>query len=76
MPLKPTITINTLTMVDNLRTAGIPEDQIIIVCDVIQNMIESRNKEFMRNLERRLVIKLGTMIVLTLFIVAAIVKFL
>jgi len=74
-----TITFDTHKFIRRLREAGIPEGQAEAIAEAFRDAhleAEIATKSDLRELEYRLIIKLGTMIVVAIGIVATLVKLL
>ena len=80
-----TITFDTLKFANTLKAAGVPpaqaEAEAVALSEVLEvNLKDLVSKEYMhhemRDLEQRLIIKLGTLMALSIGIVAALVKLL
>jgi hypothetical protein len=72
-----TITFDTDRLVEDLKASGIPHDQArAIVRGIVDAQTELANKQDLIQLEQRLTIKLGSMMVVAIGIVAVLVKLL
>ena len=75
----PSITFDTHKFIRRLREAGISEEQAEAIAEAFREAnlgAEIATKTDLRELEYRLIIKLGTMIVVTIGVVATLVKLL
>ena len=75
----PTISFDTHKFIRRLREAGISEEQAEAIADAFRDAhieAEVATKTDLRELEYRLIIKLGAMIVVAIGIVATLVKLL
>lgn len=75
----PTISFDTHKFIRRLRDAGIPEEQAEAIAEAFREAhieAEIATKTDLRELEYRLIIKLGTMIVVAIGVVATLVKLL
>lgn len=75
----PTITFDTHKFIRRLREAGISEEQAEAIAEAFREAnqeAEIATKADLRELEYRLIIKLGTMIVVAIGVVATLVKLL
>ncbi|SFI90758.1 DUF1640 domain-containing protein [Nitrosomonas sp. Nm34] len=75
----PSITFDTYKFIRRLREAGISEEQAEAIADAFREAnfeAEIATKTDLRELEYRLIIKLGTMIVVAIGVVATLVKLL
>jgi len=75
----PTISFDTHKFICRLKEAGIPEEQAEAIADAFREAhleAEMATKTDLRELEYRLIIKLGSMIVIAIGIMATLVKLL
>ena len=75
----PTISFDTRKFIRRLRDAGISEEQAEAIAEAFREArieAEIATKTDLRELEYRLIIKLGTMIVVAIGVVATLVKLL
>ncbi len=73
------ITFDTLKFVTRLKESGLSESQAIAITEAFRDAhteAEVATKADLRELEQRLVIKIGGMVVVTVGLVAAVVKLL
>lgn len=74
-----TVTFDTLKFVKKLKESGIPESQAEAISDAIKEAsgeVDVATKGDLRELEYRLVIKLGAMMMAAIAVVATLVKLL
>lgn len=74
-----TVTFDTLKFVKKLKDSGIPEPQAEAISDAIKEAsgeVDLATKADLRELEYRLVIKLGAMMMAAIAVVATLVKLL
>ena len=72
-----TITFDTLKFVTRLKESGLSESQAIAITEAFRDAhieAEVATKADLREMEQRLIIKLGTMLVVTVGLVATVVK--
>jgi len=72
-----TITFDTLKFVTRLKESGLSESQAIAITEAFRDAhaeAEVATKADLRELEQRLIIKLGAMLVVTVGLVATVVK--
>ena len=73
-----TIVFDTLAYAKKLKAAGFTEEQAEVQAEALAEIVDERlaTKQDLRELEMRLIIRLGTMMAISIAVVAALVKLL